>query len=240
MREIIMLINLNSNKLNYGAVIGFKLSRLEWLWDSELIEAADNLKFSMEDLISKLPSELQNIQMQRSYEKIVCSIFDFFFKNDIETYYAIRIGMGIQRCTLYATSKNTALLELALSALDTIPDSIVLDKKKLIEFIIQNKDEDIFHLINKIESFERPVIIPEAQSLHDRIKDFIKKLQSYIDMNSDNILRVASVAQARTSIKKFKSLEKSIDLINVDLEIIEKDFQQECRNISQALGWNNL
>lgn len=147
------MINLNSKKLNYGVLIGFKLSRLEWLWGSKFKEAITQFTPSKNEIISKLP---KNICInESSYMNFANSILDYFFKSDLDIHYAILIGMCIQRCMLYGVSnskdKNDKLLEIAKSSLISIPSHIIPNKTEFINFIISNKSDNIFEIINKIE-----------------------------------------------------------------------------------------
>lgn len=223
-----MLINLDSKKLNYGIIIGFELSRLEWLWNSDLDEAKAQLTPSIEDLLSKLPKDLHTDNS--FYEKLVVSIFNYFFSNDIEKYYAIRIGLCIQRCTLYGTSNNdennAAILTLAQSALDTIPNEII-NKSEFIKFVIQNKNNDIWHLIEKLDLVNQKDLNPEAPNRLSMKNNFDSK-KIFISYRRETGIDIAARVKDFFSSKGFNVF---YDITSMELGEFDK---QICQNINAS------
>ncbi|MCM1316470.1 MAG: TIR domain-containing protein [Alistipes senegalensis] len=162
-----MYININNNSLRYGAYLGFKLSRLEWIWKSSFTVAQNEFESSKEEILIQL--SLEDIHINESdYKSFSQSILDYFLQTDIATYSSILIGFAIHRCTLIGVSKdlknNDELQNLAKSSLTSIPKKIVPDKEYLFNEIYNNKDKNFFEILDLLKqlseerrSFEQDV-----------------------------------------------------------------------------------
>lgn len=146
-----MYINISSEVLQYGIRIGFKLSRLDFLWGSEFESFAP----SKAEIISQL--SVDNIQIDETdCKSFLQSILNHYQRTDIAMYSSILIGFTIQRCTVVGASKNSntnrEIIELAKSSLMSIPRKIVSDKEYLFSEILKHKDENLIDIIDFIES----------------------------------------------------------------------------------------
>lgn len=148
-----MYININNNSLRYGAYLGFKLSRLEWIWKSSFAVAQNEFESSKEEILTLLSEDIHI--NESDYKSFSQSILDYFLRTDIATYSSILIGFAIQRCTLIGVSKdlknNDELHDLAKSSLTSIPKKIVPDKEYLFNEIYKNKDKDLFEILDWLE-----------------------------------------------------------------------------------------
>ena len=52
-----MYINMSDEALQYGVYLGFKLSRLEWIWGSTLEEVKKEFEPSKTEILNQLQSE---------------------------------------------------------------------------------------------------------------------------------------------------------------------------------------
>lgn len=152
----IMLINIDSSSLIFGVSLGFKLSRLEWLWGSNYDFAKDQFLPSKKEVLSLLPLGEINID-ESNYESFTQSILGFYQRTDIEIYSAILIGVTIQRCSLIGASKddkyNLELQLLAKSSLQSIPSKIIPQKEKLFSIILKHKNDNLFTIIDILETY---------------------------------------------------------------------------------------
>lgn len=150
-----MYINISSEVLQYGIFIGFKLSRLEWIWGNKFKEVQKEFASSKAEILSQL--SMDDIQIDETdYKSFSQSILSHYLRTDIAMYSSILIGITIQRClavgALKDSNANSELKELAKSSLKSIPRKIVSDKEYLFNEILKRKDEDLFEIIDFIES----------------------------------------------------------------------------------------
>lgn len=136
-----MYINISSEMLQYGICIGFKLSRLEWIWGSKIKEVQKEFAPGKAEILSLLP--VDDIQIDETdYKSFSLSILNHYLRTDIAMYSSILIGIIIQRCVVVDASKdsktNSELKELAKSSLKSIPRKIVSDKEYLFNEILKH------------------------------------------------------------------------------------------------------
>lgn len=149
-----MFINISIDSLRYGAYLGFKLSRLEWIWGSSFPSAQIELEPSKEEILAQLP--LKDIHINESdYKSFSQSILGYFLRTNISTYSSILIGFAIQRCALIGVSKDLKnadeLQNLAKSSLMAIPQKFVPDKEHLFNEIYKNRGKDLYETLDWLE-----------------------------------------------------------------------------------------
>ena len=150
-----MLHAINSLSLRFGAQLGFSLSRLEYIWDSDSQFAKENNEpsKSKNHLLSLLPLD-KIVLDDSSYENFVHSILGYYFRTDIEIHYAILIGVSIQRCQLLDVTSDKAykeMLTLAMSSLKSIPHSVIPDRGKLFEIIYENRNKNFYDILDILD-----------------------------------------------------------------------------------------
>lgn len=73
-----MYINISNDSLRYGAYLGYKLSRLEWIWESSFPELQIKFESSKVDILALLP--LKDIHINElDYKSFSQSILGYFF-----------------------------------------------------------------------------------------------------------------------------------------------------------------
>lgn len=151
-----MYINIDNGSLRYGALLGFKLSRLEWIWGSNMEIAKENFESSKADILYQLPLGSMQID-ELNYKTFSQSILGYYLRTDIDVYSAILIGMTIQRCSLIGSSKdpksNLEIELLAKSTLVSISKKVISNKDELFCVILKHKNEDIFEILDVLEDF---------------------------------------------------------------------------------------
>ena len=182
-----MYINISSEVLQYGTFIGFKLSRLEWIWGSKFKEAQKEFAPSKAEILSQL--SVDEIQIDETdYKSFSQSILNHYLRTDIAMYSSILIGITIQRCVLVGVSKdsktNSELIELAKSSLRSIPRKIVSDKDYLFNEILKYKDEDLFEIIDFIESLSNESGTSSTKNIYAEYDVFI----SHANKDKENLV----------------------------------------------------
>ncbi len=162
-----MYININIDSLRYGAYLGFKLSRLEWIWGSPFVDAQIEFESSKEEILTQLP--LKDIHINESnYKSFSQSILGYFLRNNISIYSSILIGFAIHRCALIGISKdvkdNEELQNLAKSSLMTIPEKFVPNKEHLFNEIYKNRGKDLHETLDRLEQLSE-----EGESLEQDV-----------------------------------------------------------------------
>ncbi len=147
-----MLINLDGKKLYWGSFVGSDLARLEFLWDAPYAQAEEASAIIKREILSKIPED-SGID-DSSYKNFTNSILKYYSKKDIEIYYAIFVGICIQRFKLVGSSSsqehNAELFDLAKSTLNSIPASVIQNKMNFIEVINRNKNNDLSKIIDEL------------------------------------------------------------------------------------------
>jgi len=151
-----MDIKIDCDSLRYGAYIGFKLARLEFLWDSKFEIAQKIFIPSKEEILSQLPLTDMTIN-ESNFKTFSQSILGYYIRTNTNIYYSILMGMAIQRSWLAGVSKtdshNKEMQILAKSALNSIPKRIISDKEEVLEFFSKNKNMDFFEFLDELEQF---------------------------------------------------------------------------------------
>lgn len=149
-----MCININSSSLRYGVFLGYKLSRLEWIWGSRFDFAQEMFESSKLEVLVQLSTCNTHFD-ETNYQTFSQSILSHFLRTDIETYSSILIGIAIQRAALIGASsdpnKNSEMISLAKSPLISIPKKIVPDKEKLFNCILRYKDMELFDILDLLD-----------------------------------------------------------------------------------------
>lgn len=168
-----MYINISGEVLQYGILIGFKLSRLEWIWGNKFKEAQKEFAPSKAEILSQLSVDDIPID-ETDYKSFSQSILNYYLRTDIAMYSSILIGITVQRCVVSGASKdsnvNNELKKLAKSSLKSIPRKIVSDKEFLFNEILKRKDEDLFEIIDFIISLSNesdPINVKNVYAEYD-------------------------------------------------------------------------
>ena len=221
-----MLINIDSNSFRFGVLLGFKLSRLEWLWESNYDFAEDQFLSSKKEVLSLLPLDEINID-ESNYESFTQSILGFYQRTDIEIYSAILIGVTIQRCSLIGASKdnnhNLKLQSIAKSSLQSIPSKIIPKKETLFSIILNHKKDDLFTIIDILETYietnpfpnldkPNPKLFLSYCSQDQCIADIIEKTIIAETNNGIDISRYTRLPY-RESFKKFMNSIQEHDFV---------------------------
>lgn len=149
-----MCINIKSSSLRYGAFLGYKLSRLEWIWGSTYDFSEEVFESSKLEVLVQL--SICNTHFdETNYQTFSQSILAYFLQNDIETYSSILIGISIQRAALIGSSSNPdnclEMTNLAKTSLVSIPSKIVSDKEKLFKYILKYRDMELFDILDLLD-----------------------------------------------------------------------------------------
>lgn len=151
-----MIIKVNSSALRYGAMIGYKLARLEWIWGSPFEFAIKEFEPSKNELLAELPTDKTTFD-ETNYQTFSQSILAYFLRSDIETYASILIGISIQRAGLIGASsdsdKNEELNKLAKSSLVSIPQRLIPNKDAFFDFLFKHKDMELFSLFDLLDQY---------------------------------------------------------------------------------------
>lgn len=171
-----MYINIDSEVLEYGVHIGYRLARLEWIWGSEFEEVQKEFAPSKSEILNLL--SVNDIQIDETdYVSFARSILNYFQRNDIAMYSSILIGSAIQRCAAAGVYKDdntdSEILEVAKLTLKAIPRKIVSDKEYLFNEILKRKDEDLFDIIDFIESISNESDISSTKNIYAEYDVFI-------------------------------------------------------------------
>lgn len=173
-----MKLNINSDILYFGIPLGFKLSRLEYIWGSKYDFVKKEFEPIKTEILKLLPTEDMHID-KTSYISFCQSILNFYLRTSIATYSAILIGICIQRCLLIGVSKdekkNEELHTLAKSALKSIPNMIVSNKIELFKIIYEHKTEDLYDIIS---------ILEQSDKNENTTKNYIKKPTLFLSYSS--------------------------------------------------------
>ena len=89
-----MYININNEVLQYGIFLGFRLSRLEWIWGSKFKEAQKEFAPSKAEILAQLSMDDIHID-ETDYKSFSKSILNYYMRTDIEMYSSILIGITI-------------------------------------------------------------------------------------------------------------------------------------------------
>ncbi len=218
-------INIDMNLLRYGIYIGFKLSRLEWLWGSDIDTTKNEFEPSKNELLFQFPNDI--LIDETSYQTFSQSILGYYYRTDIVTYSSILIGITIQRCMVIWSSKNDShsdeLRKIAKSTLASIPNSIVSDKEALFYIILLNRKKDLFEIIDILENIsiikkevkanvEKPTLFLSYCKKDETIANIIESQLKYETNNGIEISRYTRVPY-KESFKKFMDSIQDHDFV---------------------------
>ena len=146
-------VTLDEEKLTQGVFLGFKLGRMEFIWDSKFDFAKAEFESSFREIKTFLNADSVTYE-QKNYQHFCNSIINFYRANDAQKLYAILIGIFTQRmtlsCSIDDTENKEMLHNLAVSALSTIPSSYIKDKEDFVN-IVRQKLENGFELPEVIQ-----------------------------------------------------------------------------------------
>lgn len=132
--------------------LGFKIGRLEFLWDSPYKECQDEFESAEKEILNLLDAEVP--VKESSYPEFAESIVYHYMKNDIEKFSLLMIGRCIQRCGLLKACKDDKtremMTELARGCLTPIPSFVVKDQSSLFSLIKNNSDKSLAELTSMI------------------------------------------------------------------------------------------
>jgi len=159
---------MNFEQFNYDFILGFKIGRLEFMWDSVFDFVKKEFKKAKTEIEYLVFSE--NILIDdTSYISFSSSIINHYMKNNIESFYNILIGICLQRCLLIGASKdeenNIELEDLSFSTLNSINKEYIGDKINFFNYLKSLKDNGltiyeisnkIYEYLNNVEKTEQP------------------------------------------------------------------------------------
>ena len=131
---------LDEETLISGVLFGYKLGRLEFLWDSKFDFARAEFDTSLDDLKLFLDADHVPYDLS-SFPKFSNSIINYYRVSNSTKLYAILIGIFTQRmelsCSVSTPSKKETLHGLAMSALATVPGSFLKGKDAFVALVKQ-------------------------------------------------------------------------------------------------------
>ena len=131
---------LDEETLISGVLFGYKLGRLEFLWDSKFDFARAEFDTSLDDLKLFLDADHVPYDLS-SFPKFSNSIINYYRVSNSTKLYAILIGIFTQRMELSRSvstpSKKETLHGLAMSALATVPGSFLKGKDAFVALVKQ-------------------------------------------------------------------------------------------------------
>ena len=137
--------------IRYWSMFGYKLGRMEFIWDKSIPETEQEFDKALNELLFMLGDSF--IPSLESYKDFSSQILLYYQREDIYIYSYILIGICLQRyqLSLAVPDKNKKeLIELAKSALSGIPRSVVPDKDFLFSTIVSCKNALLPEICNKI------------------------------------------------------------------------------------------
>lgn len=145
-------MKIDEKNMYFWSSLGFKIGRLEFLWDSPFKEAQEVFEESKNEIIHMLDAEVP--VNEKDYHAFAESIVFYYMRNDVEKFSLLMIGRCIQRCGLLKACKNTEsreeMLQLASSCIEPIPTSVVEDKALLFSIMVRNSSKSIMEIMPMI------------------------------------------------------------------------------------------
>lgn len=222
-------INIEDSNLRHGVLIGYKLSKLEWIWEETDGQYKKELTDGINEIISL--TSIKNICINKlSYRAFNNIILNYYLKTNTEIYYAMLIGIAIQRYMLVGSSKsdknNNELYNLSYSSLNTIPMNIISEKNELFNFIKKYKNKQLSEIIeglieynqegsqvkhkhDKMDVKNKPTLFLSYNEKDSPIANIIEKKLMNESNNKIEVMRYTRVPY-KESFKKFmNSIQKS-------------------------------
>lgn len=241
-----MLININNETLKRGITIGWGMGNLKVLWQDvnvpqeiKIVQLQELDKWRnaiLEEFSLLAPYAVNNID-GTSYDTFKKSVYLFFLGNNIDFYYSSLIGEIIFWSKMQRSGNEKQKQQMSDNIneyLKEIPDNILTDQNKLIEYINQHLDDNILNIVYGLEEINAVDSSP-MQDLFERIDKAISELQNYIDKYANSASHVISIGMAKEAKQDFINMKESID---EDISHLEEKFQKKYSYISQALGWS--
>ena len=152
-------MRLDAAQREFYMTIGYKLSRLEFLWRSPLDDAKAALEPAKRELMSLLQDEGIRVGAADDFDAFASPILNYFRNTSNEKYSCILVGSSAQRVSILGLSPqlDESIIELARRVLDGIPPVIYSDKDKLFSLIKDGKYNDLAQLVVLLDAaFETP------------------------------------------------------------------------------------
>lgn len=145
-------MRIHEKTLRHWALFGYRLGRMNFLWDRAIPETREAFYPALEELQETIGNEFE--PKYDSYSKFCNSILSYYADKDTEIVSCILIGICAQRyqlsLALHNPDRQKEYRELARSVLDAISSETVPDKDFLFSAIVMSKDAAFFALCNKI------------------------------------------------------------------------------------------
>lgn len=145
-------MKIDEKNIYFWSLLGFKIGRLEFLWDSPYKEAQDAFEEAKSEVLSMIDAEVP--VRETDYHAFAESIVFYYMKNDMEKFSLLMIGRCIQRCGLINVCKDAerkeTMRQLASGCLSQIPPYVVKDKSLLFSIILKNRDKSMIEIIPMI------------------------------------------------------------------------------------------
>lgn len=226
-----MNTNLNSHTLLFGVNLGFKLSRLEWIWGSKFDFAQKEFESSKTEILNLLSHESVKLN-DSNYQSFTQSILNYYLATNIAIYSSILIGFAIQRASIASAAgkeEYEELIQLAKSALSSIPNDIVPNQEQLFNVILRNKDNDFSIIVKNIEKLllednireqnllqsensKKPKLFLSYSNKDSSIADTIEKILNYETNNGIEISRYTRLKYG-DSFKEFMNSIQDHDFV---------------------------
>jgi len=144
-------------EIMYGVQLGYKLARMEFIWDSKFEEARAVFKESKEELLSILKQK-GCFPEEDNYRQFTESILTYFGSNNMNIFSTILIGVGSFRNMMAINVRDDnpnkeEMFSLARSAFDGIPAVVVPNPRGLYEEINNAKAENVMHIVSIVSDY---------------------------------------------------------------------------------------
>lgn len=144
-------MRISKEKFKYWMSFGYKLGRMEFIWDRKFKEQIEEFPIAYDDLIQMLQATDIDVNLnEKSYTAFCESILNYFRYNNSEILTAVLIGNSIQRSQLATRTENGITNELIYNPLQLIPDDIVPDKLEIFSIIKVNGNKELYEVIEKV------------------------------------------------------------------------------------------
>lgn len=146
------MMKINEKTLRYWALFGYRLGRIEFIWDRSFPEAEEAFYPALEELQEMIGNEFE--PKYDTFAHFCNGILHYYADKDPRIVSSILIGICAQRyqisIAIHDPDHQKEYKELARSVLDAVPDETVPDKEFLFSAIVMAKDAAFFALCNKI------------------------------------------------------------------------------------------
>jgi len=152
------LTGLDRSALRFGLTLGWQLGRYELIYDSPIPEAKalqPSLEAEIKDLLTAdgYPQSIAGL----TFQQLIRQVLAFYGLTSINKHAAILIGNSACRASLIGASKdqghNDEMKALAFSSLRDIDPTILRNKEKFFDLLLQRKPHSIVEVLEVIDSF---------------------------------------------------------------------------------------